>query len=97
MKLENKKVKVLGQEITYFQLIAQCLEATALEGVTIGQMRDKMKVLDKLEEEKVEIIEDELEKIILPAVNGMKWSIINQELISFGDYLNNLLGDVEKK
>ena len=56
--MENKNVIINNQTTSYFELVMACLKANATRGVTIGQMRDQIKIIDLLEDGQNAIVKD---------------------------------------
>lgn len=107
VKLENKEVILKGAKgakSTYFFLSLECLKNTGIDGVNLGVMRERFKIIDKFEElldnneedsegksfEKfIELTKSELVNLI-SCVKTFSWGFIDKEFLNYEDYLNDL-------
>jgi len=94
-KIENKKVDVKKTDIkNYFRFIAISINVPPEGGYSIIEMRNRMKILDKItngnELKDSAEFEDSEFKCIKECVNKMRWGIISKDIIKFADYINSL-------
>jgi len=95
VKIENKEIIFGdGSKSKYGNLIKSCIESASSDGLTIGQMRNRFEIVDRIEKEfeKKEIIIDynDYEKIV-EMVRKMRWAINNRKLVEFENYLKKML------
>jgi hypothetical protein len=93
-KIENKTVKLKsGQELQYFDLIKGSFSTVAVSnGVTIGQMRKDIKILDKVDDLKKpnESFDSEQLTRINQVVSIRSWGVHDIALIEFTDYIKSI-------
>jgi len=93
--MENKNVIINNQTTSYFELAISCLKSNATRGITIGQMRDQIKIIDLLEDSQNAIVRDisltpSQLSIIIKSVEEMQWAVMDRNLVDFYDYIQGL-------
>ncbi len=91
--IKNKKIELKKSEVSYIDLIINCIEAIATKGMQIKDMKKYLDVISKLEsdenKEEIQIENDDFE-IVKKAVTEMRWNIMDIKLIKFNEYLVKL-------
>lgn len=76
----------------YFDIALIGLNSRPQDGWTVKDMKDRFKLIDKLEGKElgksIEITEEELETI--KSCNNIKWNIMHKDIISFDEYIEKL-------
>jgi len=77
--------------MTYADLLKVCLGAASSEGITIGDMRNRIKILDKLENpgKTMELTTEEV-LLVKGVVANFKWAVMHKDLIGFGEHIESL-------
>lgn len=109
-KITNKKTEVprfeakgkAPRDTVYADWILDSLKSHNGEGLTLGAMNERFKLIDKVEamvKEKKNVLSFENSdfEIIKNSVASAKWLVIDRELSEFGSYISELKPDVEKK
>ena len=92
--MENKNVTLKnGQNTNYFELITACLNGQAAKGISIGQMRYVIKVIDLFDNFKLAtsiLLTPSQLAIVQKSVEEMQWAIIDPALVEMYDYILSL-------
>lgn len=88
-KIENKKV---FEKEKYVDLLDTCNKQLPEGWFSVDEMRKRLKISDILEdkEKKAYEFEDADFDTLKSLVNGMKWGILNKEVLDFVDYINSI-------
>lgn len=95
LKIENNTitVKIGSVEISkkYSELATECLGASSVNGVTISEMKHRMRIIDQVEKSNGHI---ELEKVdfqvLKKCVSEMKWAFIAPGIVEFADAIESV-------
>ena len=90
--LTNKHTSVIEKDInlSYFDILKLAVENPGQSGLTIKDMRSRIRVLDILESKDVADIEDADFETLKFCWNQMSWRICSKDIIAIDDYLNSL-------
>lgn len=96
MKFENRNTElkiVANENANYAELLLFLYKQSSLEGLTLNQIREDMKVMDVLTEnlniEEFEITSEAVESI-KKIVSKSVWPIRHVDLVTFADYIDSL-------
>lgn len=85
--------KSKDQKMTFADLLLLSMKNVPANGLTVGEMSDRLEVVAKLKEAKVgETIEFEPEQltIIKECVEVMRWNVCDETIKDFGEYVASL-------
>lgn len=88
-RLTNKKA---DEKTTYSDLLKVIINSVPQQGLTIGEQRDRIKLLNKVEAEAEEdmLLEEAEANQLKAMVSEHKWAIVSKELVVFGDDVENM-------
>lgn len=95
-KIKNKKLnfRVIedGKEkvADYAYLISVCVNEVGKNGISINDMRKRLRILERLNSEYIEL-EDADFNLLVTLVNEMIYAKVNKEIVEFTDYINSLI------
>ena len=96
MKFENRNTElrlVENEDANYAKLLLFFYRQASPEGLSLGQMKKDMELMDVLEEnievESFDLPSESIESI-KKIVNKSVWPIRHKDLITFYDYINSL-------
>jgi hypothetical protein len=85
--LTNKKTEIEGfndSKMTYADLAKICINVMPQGGLDVTEMIARLKVTNKLEEDKTKIdLEDAEAETLKACVTSMKWTMMHQDLVDF--------------
>lgn len=96
VQFENKKtslIKAVGVTLTYADLLSLSMKNVPSQGLTVGEMSNRLEVVRKFKEAKEgELIDldDEWVPAIKECVLSMRWSVCEDDITAFGDYVASL-------
>ena len=80
----NKIIKEKGLQTDYKSVITMIINSPPREGLSISDMRKRIKILDLLEKsDEILEIEDEYYKLLQGLVKNFKWMQIDKNIIEF--------------
>ena len=86
----GKAIKIGQNDTDYKELIKSCLERTPQGGFSIDQIRNRIRVLDKLKGAKVNLkLEDAEYSTLVDAVKNMRWALPHAYIVQFHDAVMN--------
>lgn len=92
VKFEVKATQLPKEDgtMSYADLLLLCMKSVPAGGFTIGEMSDRLGVVTKLKETKEgDVVEFEDGQLpgIKQCVSAMRWSILDEQIKDFGDYV----------
>ena len=86
--IENKKVKLFGNDISYAFLMKTCLDAIPNTGILASEMRKRLRVHVAIESnsEKIEL-EDADHETLVACAKQTYWKVVDQVIIDFEEAL----------
>lgn len=94
LKVKEKIPNVGETEFDYAQNIETALRSGGIEGMTIGEMKDRMDVLDilelarKKEENHILLTEDQL-RVVTAAVSKLRFRVATRSAIEFLEHIEH--------
>ncbi len=93
-KLENKETTILlskDKKACYSDILSGVLEGTPAEGITIGDLRQRLSIIDTVKCSNGTIdLEDKDFEYLKGVVNNNRWGIIHRDIINMVDDINKL-------
>jgi hypothetical protein len=87
IKLEEGEIK----ELSYLNIMRACINEPARDGLSVDEMRKRIRVLDKLTDGIVELeLEDDDFNTLKDIVNKKRWPMPHKNIIEFVDYINSI-------
>ena len=89
--INNKKVELLGKDVTYAELLRACNDVAPEKGWTVSEQKKALRVDTALDNAKETIeLEDADFDYLKPKVTGMTWALKAQALVDFTEYIESL-------
>lgn len=90
-EVTNKKTELLNEKkenLNYGDLIKTVIGTLTADGVTIAQMRQRMKIIDVCTAGgEVLSFEDTDFSFIKDQISFFRWGVMNKDIIDFGEYI----------
>jgi len=96
VKIEVKATTLPKDEkemLNYADMLLLCMKQVAVNGLTVGEMGERLEVIKKFKDSKVGDtveIEDAQLPGIKACVESMRWSICHEDIKAFGDLIETL-------
>lgn len=98
-QFKNKPIEMFDgnsdskEQLGFIDLAIKGLNNIPQEGLTPSEMRDRLKIIDKIDsvkiDEEVELEDAEFRKIY-DTYKGIKWLMMHKDIVAFDDYLEEL-------
>ncbi len=80
-----------GSNMKYSDIIKVCLGSAPQTGMTIAQMRERMKIMDKFDKKSDKVqLEDMEVAVIKNAISAFPFPTSHKHLLEMEDYINSL-------
>jgi hypothetical protein len=89
-KLRNQKLT----DQTVADLSRICLNAPVRDGLTVDDIRNRIRLIDKLEagKDKAEIdLEDQEARLLQSCVKQMRWGVVHEDIVAFADIVEEMM------
>ena len=93
-KIEFTMVEVGGKQVSTKDILCDVLEFRGKDGITMKEMRKRMRLIGKLEDAAngyVELDDSEVEKLH-QLIEVQPWNVVDRALVDLADYIDALHG-----